>query len=107
MLWCSTLFGAEPTVAPTNGAAGTIQCDKATISWTNGNGGWRMVLVKKGAAVDALPSDGTSYTAFNTFTAGQEIGTGNYVCFNNITNNFELKGLQTNTRYYVTIIEHD
>ena len=107
MLWGSTLFGAEPTVAPTNGAAGTIQCDKATISWTNGNGGWRMVLVKKGAAVDALPSDGTSYTAFNTFTAGQEIGTGNYVCFNNITNNFELKGLQTNTRYYVTIIEHD
>lgn len=101
------LYAAEPTQAPTNGQAGSIQCDKATISWTNGNGGWRMVLVKKGSPVDAFPSDGTSYTAFNTFTAGDEIGSGNYVCFNNITNNFELKGLQTKTRYYVMIIEHD
>ncbi len=106
-LGVSYLFGAEPTVAPSNGKAGSVQCDKATISWTNGNGGWRLVLVKKGSAVDALPQDGTSYTGFNTFTAGDEIGSGNYVCFNNITNNFELKGLQTNTRYYVTIIEHD
>ncbi len=107
LLVCLIAFGAEPTTAPSNGRAGSIQCDKATISWTNGNGGWRMVVVKKGSPVDGLPVDGTSYTSFNTFTAGDEIGTGNYVCFNNITNNFELKGLQTKTRYYVAIIEHD
>ena len=103
----AVVMAAEPTVAPTNGKAGSVQCDKATISWTNGNGGWRMVVVRKGSAVNAFPTDGTSYTAFNTFTAGQELGTGNYVSFNNITNNFELKGLQTNTRYYIAIIEHD
>ena len=85
-LGVSYLFGAEPTVAPSNGKAGSVQCDKATISWTNGNGGWRLVLVKKGSAVDALPQDGTSYTGFNTFTAGDEIGSGNYgvrssICF--------------------------
>jgi hypothetical protein len=40
----NTVFGAEPTIAPSNLAIGTIQCNKATVSWTNGNGGWRLVL---------------------------------------------------------------
>ena len=103
----NVLSAAEPTQGPTNGKAGSVTCTDATISWTNGDGGWRTVIVKKGSAVDALPSDGTTLTAFNTFTAGDEIGTGNFVCFNNITNNFSLKGLESNTRYYVAIVEHD
>jgi gliding motility-associated-like protein len=101
-----TLFASEPTVAASNGRAGSIQCDKATISWTSGNGAWRMVLVRKDNPVSTMPTDGTAYTPNNTFTAGQELGTGNFVCYNNVGNNFTLSGLQTNTRYHVAIIEH-
>ncbi len=101
------LFAAEPTVAPSNAKATGITCNQASISWTNGNGSWRFVLVKEGSAVDATPSDGTNYTAFNTFKSGQQVGTGNYACFNNFTNNFILKGLKPNTTYHVAIFEHD
>ena len=84
----NTLFGAEPTIAPSNLAVGSIQCNKASISWTNGNGGWRLVVVKEAAAVSVNPSDGSSYTAFANFMAGDDLGSGNYACWNNINNNF-------------------
>ena len=101
------LKAGEPTSAPSNPKAGTITCVSAVISWTNGDGGWRMAIVKEGSAVDEVPVDGTNYTAFSDFTAGDEIGSGNYVSYNNITTNFELKNLKPNTTYYVSIFEHD
>jgi hypothetical protein len=58
------LMAAEPTVAPSNIAVGTIQCNQAVVSWTNGNGGWRLVVVKEASAVTVTPTDGTAYTAF-------------------------------------------
>jgi hypothetical protein len=107
MSFSTYLFATEPTTGPSNGRAGSIQCDKATISWTSGNGSWRVVVVRKDNPVNSLPVDGTAYTPNQTFTAGEEIGTGNFVCYNNVGNNFELRGLQTKTRYHVAIVEHN
>lgn len=103
----NAVYAAEPTSAPSNAKASSIACNQATISWTNGDGGWRLVLVKEGSAVDAVPSDGTNYTAFQTFTSGQQLGTGNYACWNNITSSFVLRGLKPNTTYHVAVFEHD
>jgi hypothetical protein len=44
----SVIMAAEPTVGPSNAKVSNIQCKQATINWTNGNGGWRFVLVKEG-----------------------------------------------------------
>ena len=107
ILGFNTVFGAEPTIAPSNLAVGSIQCNKASISWTNGNGGWRLIVVKEASAVSVNPSDGTSYTAFANFMAGDDLGSGNYACWNNINNNFTLTGLKPNTTYYVAVYEHD
>ena len=103
----NNVFGAEPTIAPSNLAVSTIHCDKASISWTNGNGGWRLVVVKEAAAVSVNPTDGNAYTAFANFMAGDDIGSANYACWNNINNNFTLTGLKANTTYYVAVFEHD
>lgn len=105
----NSLFAAEPTVPPSNGKVTTRSCIDARIQWTNGNGGWRLVLIKEGAPIDADPSDGTKYTGWNAFkdAPSSEIGTGNWVVYNSISDNVVVSKLKQNTRYYVKIIEHD
>ena len=82
----SQLKAAEPTQAATNLKAGTITCNSAQLTWTSGNGAWRLVLVKEASAVDAVPADGSSYSANANFGSGGQLGTGNFAVFNNITN---------------------
>ncbi|MFM1763946.1 MAG: hypothetical protein RLZZ512_1736, partial [Bacteroidota bacterium] len=101
------LYGAEPTTAASNLAAGTITCKSVQLTWTSGNGSWRIVLMKEASAVNSAPVDKSSYLSNSVFGAGQEIGTGNFVVFNNITNNCTVTGLKPNTTYYVTVYEHD
>jgi hypothetical protein len=103
----SFLQAAEPTKAASNASAGTVTCNTAQITWTNGDGGWRIVVVKEASAVNANPVDGNSYSAFANFGTGAQLGTGNFVCFNNITNNVTLTNLKTNTTYHVAVFEHD
>lgn len=107
LVFLNALHAAEPTVAPSNIVVSNIQCTQASISWTNGNGGWRLVVVKEASANNAVPTDGIAYTAFATFMAGDDIGSANYACWNNINNSFLLKGLKANTKYYVAVFEHD
>lgn len=101
------LMASEPTIAPSNIAVGTIQCNQAVVSWTNGNGGWRLIVVKEASAVNVTPTDGTAYTAFAILGNGDNLGSSNFACWNNINNNFTLKGLKPNTKYYIAVFEHD
>lgn len=106
--WCAvSVYGAEPTTPASNLAAGTITCKTVQLTWTSGNGAWRIVLMKEASAVNATPTDNISYLSNGAFGTGQEIGTGNFVVFNNITNNCTVTGLKPNTQYYVTVFEHD
>ncbi len=75
-----TTLVAEPTTQASAIAVGTVnEVSLASISWTDGNGASRLVVVKAGSAVDAFPADGASYTANAAFGSGSQIGTGNYV----------------------------
>lgn len=100
-------FAGEPTVQASKISVSQIQCKSARIDWVNGDGSWRIVLIKEASAVDANPVDGTKYTSSATMGSGSEIGTGNFVCFSNITNSFTVSGLKQNTKYYIAIYEHD
>lgn len=99
----------EPPPPPTIQASGIIFSDvtssSMTISWTNGDGTNRIVLVKAGSAVDSDPVYGTSYTANNNFGSGSEIGTGNYVVYNGTGNSVTINNLDGNTLYHVAIYE--
>ena len=85
-LLAGAVYGAEPTTAASNLAAGTITCKTVQLTWTSGNGAWRIVLMKEASAVNATPTDNSSYLSNSVFGTGQELGTGNFVVFNNITN---------------------
>ena len=71
---------AQPTTQASGISVGTVNiASLAGITWTDGNGASRLVVVKAGGAVDAFPADGASYTANAAFGSGTQIGTGNYV----------------------------
>lgn len=106
-LAASALYAAEPTVPASNVSVGGITCLSANISVTRGNGSWRTIVVKQGSAVDGIPSDGTKYTAFPAFGSGSQIGTGNFVIYDNVGTSLSLTGLTPGTTYHIAVFEHD
>jgi gliding motility-associated-like protein len=100
------LSGAEPSTQSTMIKVGMSKCDEVNLSWTNGDGDWRIILIKEGSAVNSVPIDGTGYFFNNSYGLGANIS-GNFVVSNNITNNVTIKGLKQNTTYHVAIFEHD
>ncbi|HMP89968.1 MAG TPA: hypothetical protein PJ991_07195 [Kiritimatiellia bacterium] len=78
-----------------------------TVSWTDGNGASRIVVARAGSAVDANPSDSTSYSANSTFGSGAEIGTGNFVVYNGSGSSVAVSGLSANTVYHFRVYEYN
>ena len=76
-----------------------------SVSWTNGDGNGRIVLVSTNAAPNASPVDASYYTANNNFQLGDTIGNA-YVAYNNDGNSFTLNNLDPNTKYYFSVIEY-
>jgi hypothetical protein len=99
----------EPPPPPTIQASDIIFSDvtssSMTISWTNGDGTNRIVLMKAVDPVDSDPVFGTTYTASNFFGNGSEIGAGNFVVFNGTGNSVTVLNLDAKTTYHVAIYE--
>ncbi|MFN3529223.1 MAG: hypothetical protein ACK417_04795 [Bacteroidia bacterium] len=102
----STL-AAEPSQAASDIGFSVIGVANLTISWDNGNGAGRLVLMKAGSAVDEAPEDGVSYAANSVFGQGAELGTGNYVVATTDSDAVVVTGLDQNTRYYVQVFEYN
>lgn len=105
-LGSSVLYGAEPSIQSTMIKSGLSKCNEINLSWVNGDGDWRIILIREGSAVNSAPTDGTAYFFNNSYGLGSNIN-GNYVISNNITNNVTIKGLKQNTTYHLAIFEHD
>jgi hypothetical protein len=93
-----------PTVQVTNIVVTNIADDEVAFTWTEGNGSNSLVLMKAAGAVDALPSDGTGYTANTVFGSGSELGTGNFVVYGGTGNSVNVTGLTQNVTYHIRII---
>lgn len=102
----STLF-AEPLSPATNLTLSPITNGITTVSWTNGTGANRVVVVREGLPLNELPDDANGYIANSTFTSGDNLGFGNYICFNGSGNNFNLQGLNPLNVYYVGVLEYN
>ncbi len=101
------VIATEPTSPSSSVNFTNVTGTTFTINWTNGNGGNRIVLVKSGSAVDANPTDETTYTASTTFASGTQVGTGNYVVYSGTGNSVNVTGLTLNTTYYVAVFEYN
>jgi hypothetical protein len=96
-----------PTVQATNITFSNVSDVSMTISWTNGNGFARLVIVKAGSAVNSFPTSNTTYTANTVFGSGTQLGTGNYVVYNGSGTSVDITGLTANTTYHVIVTAYN
>ncbi|MBI9065893.1 MAG: T9SS type A sorting domain-containing protein [Salinivirgaceae bacterium] len=94
--------GQAHTISFSNKKTNSMQ-----VSWINGNGENRIVLVKQGAAVDANPQDNNAYTANSVYVLGDQIGTGNYVVYNGSGTSVTVTGLTQLTAYHFRVYEYN
>jgi hypothetical protein len=102
----STLF-SEPLTPATNLTLSTITSGITNVSWVNGSGSNRLVVVREGLPLNQLPDDGNGYIANSTFASGTDLGSGNFICFAGNTNSFNLQGLNSTKVYYICVIEYN
>ncbi|SMG52832.1 gliding motility-associated C-terminal domain-containing protein [Marivirga sericea] len=102
----STL-ATQPTAQASSINFTNLAASELEISWMNGNGSNRIVLVKAGAPVDAVPANATAYNANSVLGSGDDLGTGNFVVYNGNSNNFTLSGLNASTTYHVQVFEYN
>jgi len=87
-------------------SASAVTTTTATLSWTNGSGTNRLVVVNAGNAVAGSPVNGNSYSVNSSFSAAPAFtpGTGKTV-FNGTGNSVALTNLASNTVYHVAVFE--
>ncbi|MEM7369291.1 MAG: T9SS type A sorting domain-containing protein [Bacteroidota bacterium] len=96
-----------PTLASTGlGFTGTDETS-TTLSWINGDGANRIVVVRANSAVSATPTDNTTYSADPVLGNGADIGTGEYVVYNGNGSSTTITGLAGGTPYHVAIFEYN
>uniref|UniRef100_UPI0040484A18 Ig-like domain-containing protein n=1 Tax=Mariniflexile sp. TaxID=1979402 RepID=UPI0040484A18 len=99
-------FGERPTLQVSNAQFTNIDFNSFDVSFTPGNGTRRLVIAREGSPVNAAPSDFATYTANSIFGNGDELGSGNFVVFNDFGENFSLSGLNPSTAYYFAFYEY-
>lgn len=98
----STQF--PPTITASNVVISGITPESGNVSWTNGDGGRRIVIAKKGSSVSAEPKDTTTYNS-NYFGRGSHLGEGNFVVYKGDDNHFPMQQLQGGTTYHLSVYE--
>ncbi|HEV7332297.1 MAG TPA: fibronectin type III domain-containing protein [Flavisolibacter sp.] len=103
---CNAAFAAAPTKPPANIQFSYTDGDRIRISWANGDGTGRIVVIRKDAAVTALPVNGTTYTANTVFGSGSAIQPNQYVVYaSGVPSSVDVTGLLPATKYYVAVFE--
>lgn len=96
-----------PSQGSNNVTVTNLTATTATLSWANGNGEKRMVVLKEGSAIDKFPLDGSNYTANPTFGLGGTLTNSNYLVYNGTSNTVNITGLKMNTTYHVKIFDYN
>lgn len=100
--------GESTCIAPDISSSNiTISTDITTaqLSWTQGNGNEVIILAKEGAAINATPTSGQSYSASTEFGLGDELGDSNFVVYAGSETSIEITGFTANTEYHFAIFD--
>lgn len=95
----------EPNVPSSNVTKFIANCDEINVVWTMGNGSSRILIMKEGSPVTALPTDNSDYNANPVFGQGDHLGNGNYAVYKGQGNSTIIDGLKTGTIYHFAIFE--
>ncbi|MEM7370453.1 MAG: fibronectin type III domain-containing protein [Bacteroidota bacterium] len=103
----SQLTATAPSVPASNITFNLIQGNFMRVQWTSGNGGRRIVVMREGAPVIGIPTDGIDYSASNFFGNGDQIAAGEYVVYDNFGSLVDVQGLSPSTTYHFAIFEYN
>jgi hypothetical protein len=97
---------ARPTAPATQGTAtaGTAT-GSLFVSWRNGSGTRRLVVVRPAQAVAATPADATDYPASARYGAGAALSADEYVVYNGSGSSVTVVGLTPGQAYYAAVYE--
>ena len=97
---------AAPTLSASNIQFSNVGLTSMDVSWTNGNGSHRIVIVSNDGAPLTMPVDGTESEANSDFSSPPNPLDGKVV-FNGTENSFTLTGLEPNTTYHFAVYEYN
>lgn len=95
-----------PTVPASNISVTNITTNSMRVSWTNGNGVARILMVRQLTIGTGHPVDFTTYFPSNSYGSGSNIG-GAFVMFNGNGNSVDLYNLQPGTKYDFKVVEYN
>ncbi|MDX2129237.1 MAG: T9SS type A sorting domain-containing protein [Chloroherpetonaceae bacterium] len=98
---------AQPTTDASGLVFNPVGETTMTLTWTNGNGEGRLVVMNEYATAVVAPTDAVAYTANAAFGSGSTTGTGNFVVFNGSGNTVNVTGLTPGTFYMVSVYEYN
>lgn len=95
-----------PTTISSNLSVSDITGSTAKVSFTPGNGSYRLAVVKEGSAVNAIPNDLTIYSGSGAFGTGTQVAPGNYSVAGQMNGAaVNLTSLKAGYTYHVGIFE--
>ncbi len=95
----------EPSINASSPTFLVTDTTQLTLRVNKGNGSFRLVVVRQGAAVAVNPVDGQVYTGSTTFGAGDTLNADTYVVYSGSDSVFQLNGLQSGVMYHFRIFE--
>lgn len=98
---------SDPSTPASSISFSSVTGNTANISWVNGDGGARIVVMRAGAPVAATPVDGQSYTASANYgDAASALGSG-FVVYDGPGTTVNVTGLSPGTTYHVAVFEYN
>jgi hypothetical protein len=94
-----------PTVQTSNIQISSIGANSATIGWTTGNGTNRLMLLKKGSPVTALPEQYKNYSTSSYFNTATALADGSKAVGKTNMTSAPVAGLESGTTYFVSVFE--
>lgn len=108
MTWLSLSPPCSDPSTPADSVSFTsVTSNSANITWVNGDGAGRLVVMREGAPVAAFPVDGQTYTASSNYgDPASALGSG-FVVYDGSGNNVSVTGLNPGTTYHVAVFEYN
>jgi hypothetical protein len=105
-------LSVQQSTAVTPGSGSTSPVTQSTsttikLSWSDGDGDRRLVVMKEGAAITGEPADLSKYPASNEFKQGSQIAEGEYVVYAGIGSTVTVTGLDPLKTYHFSVFEYN
>lgn len=109
LVWCMTglTLAQVPSVKAGSLQSSSTFCSQTSVSWTNGDGVARLVVVSEGSSVTSLPVNNTYYIGDARYGYGSSLGPDQYVVYNGTASSVVIENLVKNTTYYISIFEYN